>query len=119
MCLIDSKKFRVTIFPRKVYKIVKIGKLGLLTSPYRGTPITPIMRGNSKIKPTYLRPFTYSFEGGFIHAYTNRETAEKKLSVFRNIYGPKYTIIEGHIPFFTRYAIENSEVCAREIIFDI
>lgn len=58
----------------------------------------------------------YSFGEGFIHAYRDETTAKTNIDNLRHNVA-YLTIIEGYIPAFTRYQIENNDICARRMIF--
>ena len=124
MCLYDSKRFRLTLKPIKVFKIVKILPDGTLESPTVGCQIKKHMFGGWGI-PVKIEEeagyHSYEFGKGFIHAYSSFHSAlnlEKRI----NNKHPCFTIIVGYIPTFTRYAKEKNpefcdEICARRIIF--
>lgn len=121
MCLYDKKRFRFTFKRIPVYKIVIAHSDGKLYSPYIGVPITRVMKPNKRWLPE-KNDFTddYEFEGGFIHACLSESSAKKFI---QNNFLSKHNIriIEGYIPAFTRYAIDQSDftICARRMILDI
>ena len=125
MCLYDSKRFRFTLKPIKVFKIVKILPDGTLESPIIGCPIEKHMFGGFGL-PIKIKEeagyYSYEFGKGFIHAYSSFHSAlrhEKEL----NNKCPCFTIIVGYIPISTRYARERNPelccdvICARRMIF--
>lgn len=129
MCLCDTKRFRFTFKRILVYKIALVDNTSdtdVYLSPYIKTAMAhrmmgrPIFRGAKYNDKNCL----YSFDAGFIHAYTSDLRAFSALIACnmalktRNIKAV-CTIVEGYIPAFTRYALDNfdEEICAKRMVF--
>ncbi len=124
MCLYDSKRFRFTLKPIKVFKIVKILPDGTLESPFTGCPVKKHMFGGLGL-PVKIEEetgdYSYEFGKGFIHAYNSFHSALIYEKIMNNKHNC-FTIIVGYIPIFTRYAKDEDsgfcdEICARRMIF--
>jgi len=126
MCLLDTKRIRFTIFPKKVYKIVYVED-GCYYSPYRCIDVK-LMQVQypyfKNVEPSVLHGETelYEFGDGFVFGYTDLiEAIYAKHNLERQHPRFEYVIIKGIIPPFTRYAREDryplSEVCARKMFW--
>lgn len=122
MCLYDKKRFRFTFKRIPIYKVVIRKDNDKLSSPFSGAFITKEMKGNIKYRPLKRNHF-YIFGEGFIHACTTEKAAKILIEFLKTELYPEKNlhIIEGYIPAFTRYAINNSggDICARRMILDI
>jgi hypothetical protein len=119
MCVIDKRKFRFTLWRRKCYKILSKNPLdskNTYRSPCQNTKVvikpdeTRLIPENPSAEPQ-VSYMGYQFTEGFIYYFTDLETAK---AYRRYTYNP--VIFEGYVPAFTRYAKENDEECAREVV---
>lgn len=109
MCLIDTKRFRFTFKRIPIVKIVINGN----QSPY----FHYVLKHNNFTLNGFpeKQKNQFVFGKGFFHAY--------ELNACKKLY-PKWLLtkdIQGYIPAFTRYAINNEtgEICARRLILKL
>lgn len=117
MCLIDNKRFRISLFPVKCYKYFKIDQNGNLRNYFRNDLIKsrilfPRITFKNGIKEDNIQEVyddnfvkVYEFNGGFIHAMQQPP-----------IY-PVILTLECVIPPLVRYAVgKTGDICSRIMI---
>ena len=135
MCLIDNRKFRISLREKVCYKIlicVQEDENNILcVTPRQRTSVilkknkTNVLAANDKRNPLKSWLGDYEYSGGFIHAYTDVRKAQW-IAYSNNLHeaccNPKeplvYKVFKCIIPRFTRYGYnkENQNICARKMI---
>lgn len=128
MCLVDEKKFRISLKRIPIYKVV-LDVRDAYKSPFheqyfkKEFPITqhPQQEG----EPKYYSGYGFEFGRGFVFATCSLGAASKIINALHEL--SKYSkekyncvVLKGYIPAFTRYAISTSRynmfICARKIV---
>lgn len=132
MCLLDTKRFRFTLKKIPVYKVV-VERDTHYRSPYKSGFISKclpfIQKGITDNSPHYIKYYKcYEYGPGFVFAFTSKSIAELRKFhleaedefnfLNENTEIAHFVILEGYIPAFTRYAIDDRcQICAREMVF--
>lgn len=128
MCVVDEKKFRISLKRIPVYKVV-LDEGDTYKSPFHNQcfkkefPITqhPQQEGEPKYYPGY----GFEFGKGFVFATRSLADSLKIIQYCHTMStysGKKHScvILEGYIPVFTRYAVNTlrnvPHICARKIV---
>ena len=128
MCVVDEKKFRISLKRIPIYKVV-VDKGDSYKSPFheqyfkKEFPI--IQYPQQEGEPKYYPGYGFEFGIGFVFATCSLGTA---FEIIHNLHVSSeysrekfsYVILKGYIPAFTRYAISiswhNIFICARKIV---
>lgn len=128
MCVVDEKKFRISLKRIPIYKVV-VDEGDSYKSPFheqyfkKEFPI--IQYPQQEGEPKYYPGYGFEFGRGFVFATCSLGAA---FEIIHNLYASpgyfkekhSYAILKGYIPAFTRYAIDtywhNIFICARKIV---
>jgi hypothetical protein len=128
MCVVDEKKFRISLKRIPIYKVV-LDEGDAYKSPFHGQcfkkefPI--IQHPQQEGEPKYYPGYGFEFGKGFVFATCSLGAAFEvvhHLHVSSEYSREKFScvILKGYIPAFTRYAISTSRhnmfICARKIV---
>ena len=136
MCLIDNRKFRISLREKVCYKILvyrgEVKNGTMFETPVQETSVllekdkTNVLVAEDKHSPVKNQFGEYEYYRGFIHAFTDSSKAES-IAYHNNLYLARnnkcrtfhiYRVFECIIPRFTRYGYdaETKNICARKMI---
>ena len=122
MCLTNiGNKLLIAEKDLMVYKVLKLYE-GTLVSPFYDMPYEFLTRyDNSEPDEISGSPIDniYFVEGGFYHAYIDKDAAVANAKVIEHFYRKKCVIYNATIPRGTKYYLGNAkDICAKSIIIN-
>jgi hypothetical protein len=118
MCLYDKKRFRLSLYPIKIYKVVTKDN----HSPFLGEQL--FKWNNTHMHNTPFRSVNGDniMGNGFYHCFTSKETAERFLNNWLTPEKLELKLVSGWIPPFVRIGRNcyyKTEICSRILILNI
>jgi hypothetical protein len=128
MCLIDKKRFRFATENIPIYKVAILYRENFFSPYYYSNKLEKVNTVNIEDKKPsiFVRmldnfPGEYEFGRGFFHAFTSINMARIRAHMLNDWRKYTFVVIKGYIPAGIRYAIslDETEICARQMILDI
>ena len=116
MCLYDKRRFRLSLYPIRVYKVVTLNN----ESAILREPLLKYNNTHMHNAPFLSASGDQCIGNGFYHAFTSKDSAIKFMKNLPNISG-KFKIISGWIPPFVRIGRNRfkREICSRVLILNL